>query len=226
MIDPRRPLVEAVHARFIHRWVRPSDIIWDIGANLGLFAFPAALKARTGRVYAFEPDADMAHHLLRATRLRSNRGLNIEVICAALSDADGAAIFEISKFSRAMSRLAGFGPWNSVAIDETRIVPQFHIDTLAKTLIAPNVIKIDVEGAELAVLRGGAATIAIHRPAILIEGPKELWSPMTAFFSEYQYLMFDGEIERGPPLSHPAWNTVAIPTEKVTGSNPARRTGT
>lgn len=224
MIDPRRSLVEAAHARFIRQWVRPSDIIWDIGANLGLFAFPAALKARTGRVYAFEPDVDMAHHLLRATRLRSNKGLSVKVICAALSDADGAATFEISKFSRAMSRLAGFGPWNSVAIEETRIVPQFHMDTLAKTLTAPNIIKIDVEGAELAVLRGGAATIAMHRPAILIEGPKELWSQMTAFFSEHQYLMFDGEAECAPPLSQPTWNTVAIPAEKVTGLNPARRT--
>jgi FkbM family methyltransferase len=215
-LDPRRPLVEDVHARFIRQWMKPSDVVWDIGANLGVFAFPAALRARAGRVYAFEPDVDLAHYLLRATRLPANNCLPVSIICAAISEADGTAILEISKFSRAMNRIAGFGAWNSVAIDETRTVPQFKIDTLVKTLLPPDIIKIDVEGAELAVLGGGATTIAAHRPIILIEGPDELSRQMAEFFAEHRYVMLDGEAEYAPPLRFPVWNTVAIPVEKKT----------
>src|ERR1700719_4113886 len=48
--------IDRVHARFIARWVQADSIVWDVGGNMGLFSFPAALKARAGHVYTFEPD--------------------------------------------------------------------------------------------------------------------------------------------------------------------------
>jgi len=70
---------------------------------------------------------------------------------------------------------------DEVAVEQTRMVPAMRIDTLARHLAPPTVLKIDVEGAEADVLEGGEATISRHRPTILIEGPRELWAPMQAF---------------------------------------------
>src|SRR5208282_2691737 len=61
VLDPRGVAIDAVHRRFIRNWIKPNSVIWDIGANLGLFAFPAALRATAGHVYCFEPDVELAN---------------------------------------------------------------------------------------------------------------------------------------------------------------------
>jgi len=65
------------------------------------------------------------------------------------------------------------------------------------------------------VLEGGRLTIAAHRPTILIEGPKELWERMKAFFNEHDYVMLDGAAEHATALETPVWETVAVPREKL-----------
>ena len=210
-----KSMVHPVHQRFIRNWVKPDDVVWDIVANMGLFALPAALKA--SQVYAFEPDVEFAHYLKRSLRLRANRGLNASVICAAVSNIDSVANFEISKFSRAMNKLEAVGRWHqsSISVEETRIVPMLRIDTLANSLAPPTVLKIDVEGAEMLVLQGGAATIAAHRPSILIECPRKLAPALRIFFAMHRYILLDGALERPIPLSLPVWDTMAIPEEKM-----------
>jgi FkbM family methyltransferase len=218
VLDFRKSLVDLVHERFIREWITLDAVVWDIGANMGLFAFPAGLKAIAGRVYAFEPDLELAHYLLRSVRLRQNKKLNISVICIAVSNADGVAKFQISKFSRAMNKLESVGEWHQdkVVPKETRLVPTIRIDTLVKTLQPPTILKVDVEGAEVNVLEGGEETISSYRPTVLIEGPNELGDPMQAFFEKHRYVLFDGETADRSPLSYPVWNTIAVPKEKLT----------
>jgi FkbM family methyltransferase len=220
VLDFRKSPVDQVHERFIRKWVNSDAVVWDIGGNLGLFALPAALKATRGRVYTLEPDVELASNLLRSLRLRQNQKLNVTVACVAVSNIDGAASFQISKFSRAMNKLEAVGKWHEqqLVTKELRLVPTMRIDTLAKTLASPTVLKIDVEGAEIEVLEGGEATIARCRPIILIEGPSELSEPMLAFFQRHHYTILDGEVEHPWPLSHPVWNTIAIPEERLSES--------
>jgi FkbM family methyltransferase len=220
VLDFRKPLVDPVHERFIRDWVKPDAIVWDIGGNLGLFALPAALKAATGHVYVIEPDVDLAANLCRSLRLRDNKGLNVTVVCLAVSASDGVAAFQISKFSRAMNKLKAAGSWHEsqIVTEELRMVPTMTIDTLVKSLKPPTALKIDVEGAEVDVLKGASATIAAFRPAVLIEGPNELWGPMHDFFEKQRYILLDGETDHQSPLAHPAWNTIAIPRELLQAS--------
>jgi FkbM family methyltransferase len=209
--------VDPVHERFIRDWIEVDAIVWDIGANLGLFAFPAALKTRKGRVYAFEPDVELAANLHRSSRLRQNKQLNVFLLSVALSNVDGITDFQISRFSRALNRLAGAGTWNDarVATAELRPVVTMRIDKLARTIPPPTALKIDVEGAEMQVLEGGEETIAKYRPTILVEGPKELWDQMRLFFQRHQYVILDGAADTRSPLDEPTWDTVAVPTERV-----------
>lgn len=222
-LDPRRPIVDAVHASVIKRWVFPGAVVWDVGANLGLFALCAALKA--SRVYAFEPNAEVATWLKRSVRLPPNYALKIEIVVAALSDIDGEAPFQISKFSTALSKLEGVGHWNDSAVvaEEIKTVQTLTIDTLAQSLRPPDVLKIDVEGAEVKVLHGGRNTIAKQRPVILVEGPNTLWADMKAFFADHSYIMFNAAAAEENPIDEPTWDTLAVPRERL-NSAPNRQT--
>ncbi|HUC62577.1 MAG TPA: FkbM family methyltransferase [Alphaproteobacteria bacterium] len=223
LLDPRGLSVEPVHRRFIRDWVEARSIVWDVGAHLGMFALPASLKAKEGRVHAFEPDRDLAAKLECSLRLDCNAGLRVSVHALALADRDGVARFHVSKYSRAMNKLDKAGPWHAQEFRalETRQTETARIDTLARTLEPPSVLKIDVEGAEMRVLEGGADTIARCRPAILIEGPKELWAPMGDFFRRCDYVMLDGAAERPVPLDHPVWDTIAVPRERYAAGRTA-----
>jgi FkbM family methyltransferase len=215
-LDLRTSLVDQVHQRFISDWVEADAVVWDVGSNLGLFALPAALKSTRGRVYAFEPDVDLASNLLRSLRLNRNKDLDVSVLCVAVSNVDGTGAFQISKFSRAMNKLQAVGKWHDFQLvaAELRSVVTMRIDTLSKTLSPPTVLKIDVEGAEMEVLEGGEATISKYRPTMLVEGPSELRDPMRAFFEKHDYVLLDGGAERQVPLLDPVWDTVAVPREK------------
>jgi FkbM family methyltransferase len=216
VLSPRGVPIDPVHQRFITRWVESTSVVWDVGGNMGLFSFPAALRAREGQVYTFEPDVELARNLIRSTRRPRNRNLHVTVFSFALSDGDGTADFLIAAYGRSMNKLDGVGAWhdNLFVTSEKRAVGTYRIDTVAKSRQPPSVLKIDVEGAEMKVLEGGYETISRYRPAILIEGPKELWSQMVAFFKDLNYIVYDGQAQNPVILDAPVWDTVAIPREK------------
>ena len=78
--------VDPLLLRLAAEMVRPGDTVWDIGANLGLFSFAAAVAAGpTGTVLAVEPDTMLAGLLRRSAAL--NRGhAPVDVLPAAVSD--------------------------------------------------------------------------------------------------------------------------------------------
>ena len=220
VLDPRRVPIDPVHTRFIAHWVQPASVVWDIGGNMGLFAFPAALKASAGMVYTFEPDVELANALLRSMHRPLNRALPVKLMPFALSDVDDILEFLIADHGTSMNKLSGEGPWhdNLFVAREERIVPCFRIDSIAHRLRQPDIIKIDVEGAELRVLKGGWSTIASARPVMLIEGPKELAPGIDAFLRDLNYVLLDGAVDRPTELDSIVWDTVAVPREKAPAS--------
>lgn len=214
VLSPRLP-IDPSHERFIETWVKKDSVVWDIGGNMGLFAFPAALKAREGQVYVFEPDVELAANLVRSTRRKHNAGLNITVVPCAAADTDGPCRFLISAYGRSMNKLAGVGAWHDGIFrsSEERMVTTMRIDTAIAVLKPPSVIKIDVEGAEMMVLEGGRKTIQQYRPVLTIEGPDELADAFKAYFDELRYVILDGASENPSPITHSVWNLVAVPNE-------------
>jgi FkbM family methyltransferase len=147
------------------RLIRPGMTVYDIGANVGFTAVLAARQATsTGRVVCFEPLAANAASIQANARL--NEFANIEVLQAALGANDGEAEFHVSE-SPTWGRLAGAGaaPRQNGAVR----VPIRCLDSLREQLPMPQFIKMDVEGAEADVIRGGTQLLSACRPILVIE---------------------------------------------------------
>ena len=131
--------------------------IYDIGAQAGFYSlFFSQLVGSTGRVYAFEPCAYEARYLLDHIRL--NNVANVRVIQAAVSERSGLAALT---FDRGQTQNA-----ISDRSDAVLQVPAYSLDDLR--LPPPALIKMDVEGAESAVLEGARRMLREHRPVVFV----------------------------------------------------------
>ena len=148
------------------RHVAPCSTFYDVGANLGFFALLGArLAGPEGRVYAFEPAPANAAAIRHNIEL--NRFSNIEVIEQAVSSQTGQGRLQVVD-DQSWSKLEEYGAHPGT--EQVLTVPLAAIDDLVRGgLPAPHVVKIDIEGAEIAALEGMRETIARHRPAIICE---------------------------------------------------------
>lgn len=145
----------------------PGGVFYDVGANIGfLTVIGARLAGPAGRVYAFEPVPANVDAVRRNVAL--NRFDNVEVVEVALSNRSGTGELALAAYSGG-SVLADAGtPPDQAGVLSVRLA---CIDELVEQggLRPPTFVKIDVEGAELAVLEGMARTAVRHRPVILCE---------------------------------------------------------
>jgi hypothetical protein len=73
--------------RFAEYGVGPGSIVWDVGANVGVFAFCAAQRAGpSGRILAIEADAWLAELMKRSAILRRPAAASVAVLCAAVAE--------------------------------------------------------------------------------------------------------------------------------------------
>jgi FkbM family methyltransferase len=94
--------------RMVRELVRPGSVVWDVGANVGLFSFSAAALAGPGGfVLAIEPDVWLAHLLGRsAQRIQQHsRAARVAVLCAAASGANRIRQLQIAERARAANYL-------------------------------------------------------------------------------------------------------------------------
>lgn len=143
--------------------LRPGDVFFDIGANAGCITIPVAQARPQVRVIAFEPQTSLARCLAISAKL--NRLNNVEVFTHALGDHQGTVDLYVPAHGVCASLIAGEANSRAVPCPMTTI--DAEID--AGRLPCPNVIKIDVEGAELQVLSGGVRLIRNHSPIIIFE---------------------------------------------------------
>ncbi|MBF6571126.1 MAG: FkbM family methyltransferase [Candidatus Binataceae bacterium] len=139
------------------RFVSPGMTIYDIGAQAGIYTlFFSKLSGASGRVYAFEPCPYEARFLV--DHVRMNGLANVKIIQAAVAERTG--FVGIS---------TGRGSCQNQICDDAAtalMVPCINLDTL--DLPSPDLIKIDVEGAESAVLAGAHRVLRETRPVIFV----------------------------------------------------------
>src|SRR5579862_9418441 len=148
--------------------LRPGMVYFDAGANVGFFAVLAArLLGPTGRVVCFEPLPDNARQIERNASL--NGFSTIAVTLDALGGSNRAETFQTSdEPTWGMLNSTGKAPDRSSGTIEVNVRTLDSLCGPGKFPL-PNVMKIDVEGAEVELLEGAAATIAASRPILIIE---------------------------------------------------------
>lgn len=143
--------------------IAPGDVVFDVGANLGAYSLLfAQWTGPGGHVYAFEPAPEARRGLERHVQLNRVQD-RLTVRPEAVSAADGTVQF-LASGPRGDNRIAGGAAHGS----NRRIdVTTTSIDAFcAAHRVNPTLIKIDVEGAELDVLKGARATIAARGGAL------------------------------------------------------------
>jgi FkbM family methyltransferase len=161
---------ERSELQFILGVLQPGMNFMDIGSNVGLFAIAAAKKIEHGKVYAFEPCASTFQILKE--NIRFNALNNIIAVPRALGDRKGQAIFYINARGK-----DGLNTMGRPAHPDCQIVSQelIQVTTLDDFLedhgiSRIDVMKVDVEGAELLVFRGGIKLLQRRdAPLILYE---------------------------------------------------------
>lgn len=152
--------------------VRPGDTVLDVGANVGAYAMLFGRWVQPGgRVLAFEPSPEAHAGLVAHLRLNGLAGV-VEARAEAVAGESGTLRFR-SEGLHGTSRLAD----GASSID----VPAVSVDDLcAREGIDPALLKVDVEGAELDVLRGARETIARrgHALALFVEMHPTTWREM------------------------------------------------
>jgi FkbM family methyltransferase len=142
-----------------------GDMVWDIGANCGVFAFSCI---RAQRVIAVEPDPFLAHLLQKSVSI--NNSARVDVFTAAVSDRVGISEFSIAARGRASNHLSGVASRTTAGGHRSRFaVPTTTLDVMLDHFGSPDFVKIDVEGAELKVLQGAARLLSSVKPPIYIE---------------------------------------------------------
>lgn len=155
---------ERDEARFLREHLRPGMTVVDAGANVGFYTVAFSEAVGTGgAVHAFEPDPFCAS-ILRDRIRGLDTADNVRVEEAALGDSEGEAVLYCSYRDRAESRLHPFGsatPVEPVRVRTTTLDAYCRDHGVGRI----DAVKIDVEGAEVAVLRGMAGIMARRPPA-------------------------------------------------------------
>jgi len=174
------PTIQSVLSSVLRR----GEVFFDVGAHVGFFSLIAArLVGSEGSVFAFEPDPD------NFARLRANISRNgmawVRPICAAACDRRGTATFVRSAL--ASSRMEGrvVGDESAVAAEVLPVDCVMLDDEFSPRLGA---VKVDVEGAELLVLKGAPRLLAEGKLRWIVEAhSQELEAAVTKIFREANY---------------------------------------
>jgi FkbM family methyltransferase len=147
----------------------PGSVLWDIGANVGVFSLYAALLRETS-VVAFEPSASNFYVLSRNIQI-NNLGNKITALCVAFSDCSKLGVLNMTSadMGAATSQFGQAGDqspyWEKTITPIGQGMIGFTIDEFIDRFQPPfpNYLKIDVDGLEWPILQGAVQTLADSR---------------------------------------------------------------
>ena len=138
--------------------LKPEMVVYDIGANVGYYTLLAStLVTNEGKVYSFEPFPENVAYLNK--HLELNKISNVSVIEKAISNQNGKLKFEIGE-NNSVGKISDTG---------TIVVETISIDDFIKQgYPKPDVIKMDIEGAEYVALTGAHHLLKSNKPIIFL----------------------------------------------------------
>lgn len=181
--------------------VKPGDTCFDIGGWRGYCAGVMACSG-AARTVVFEPLPANGERIRRLISLNPHLP-SISLEACAVGEADGVAVFRLMPES-SMGKLDQSPFQASETSSQSIEIPVISLDSFCKSHEIPtvNLIKLDVEGAEMMALRGATQLIERCRPRLFIEAhSRALTAEVTAFLSERGYRLEALETGR-PPDGH------------------------
>jgi FkbM family methyltransferase len=155
--------------RFLIQQLETAKCFVDVGSCLGYYAIIASKFLSHGIIFAFEMDA--VNHAILIENVRLNGCTNVHAIHMAISDQSGAIVYDKHHDQRLdfteYSILARGADFHAAQLESVEAVSLD--DFFIEKDITPDVLKIDVEGAEMNVLTGMSELIRYHAPRLIIE---------------------------------------------------------
>jgi FkbM family methyltransferase len=154
----------------LRRMLGPGAVFVDCGAHVGVFTMLASRwVGGEGRVISFEPSSRERARLVEHTHV--NQLANVTVIAAAVADREGQVTLKVAidQFGGLNTIGAAFA-YDVPVLEEVSVpVTTLDISLAANHLERVDVIKMDIEGAEYAALRGATSVLDRWRPALIFE---------------------------------------------------------
>jgi FkbM family methyltransferase len=186
------------------RALRPV-VFWDVGANIGLYSWICLTVDPAARAVLFEPDPDNLRLLAVTCGAAGGRA---ETIPAAVSSQDGEALFLADPRTGHRGAIASSGGDASGLT-----VATVALDSLvAAGRPPPALIKMDIEGAELAALQGAERLLREHRPVILLEAFDGAVGAACSHLAQRGYVLFNAERPTDDMTSN---NFLAVPASRA-----------
>ena len=166
--------------------IQPGDVCWDIGANIGFYTCLLASRVEdAGTVVAFEPALRTCGYLHENVSL--NRFTNVTVVNKGLGDRVEQRHLYYAEAGLAEGTASLKYPNGRAASERVTLDT---IDNLIQELPVPDFIKIDVEGYQLEVLRGGEHCLKTHAPLLMAE-LKDVGETNQTMFGEIENYVAD-----------------------------------
>lgn len=190
---------------WIERNILPGDIFYDIGANVGAYSFIADVVAcGAARIYAFEPGFTTYAALVKNALVNHAFG-RVTPLPVALSDRTVLKVLHYSSTTpgAASHVLSNQHTRNETTVSsESQVVLAYALDDFVQQfdLPQPNLIKLDVDGAELSVLSGASNTLRFPSlRSILVEVCEnhETASVLTQLLGQYGFILDSRHVHPG-----------------------------
>ena len=203
----------------VEYFINENSIVWDIGANVGVFSYSAAAQGAT--VIATEPDLFLVNLIMKSKRLKRNNDLKVTILPIANGKKDTVNNLLIANRGRASNALeTSFGMKTQMGgVRDIISVPIMKLDTmLCGKIPPPTFLKIDVEGSEVDVLAGATKILKEIRPIIFIEADIRTRPKVDAILNANNYVLYENieDVKNGAFVHGQIKkkDTIAIPKNK------------
>jgi FkbM family methyltransferase len=161
--------------------VRPDDTVWDVGANIGIYAVLLGRAAHRGHVVSFEPVTETRERLVG--NIARNGITNVTVEAVALSDREGRAHMAVHANAHGCDYIdLEHGSSTPRATTVYTMTEAIDVPIMTGATYAdrsphgtPDVIKVDIEGHEPEFLDGAWSIVAERRPTLMMEVNPPTW---------------------------------------------------
>lgn len=155
---------ESLTLKLFRELLQPDSTVIDVGANVGMYSIFFARIAERSRIFSFEPN-EATRTVLQDNIILNGIDDRVEVLSYALSDSDSDAFLVCPEGRDAFAFLTDNDEEDSIP------VKMMKLDTFVsnRNIDRVNLIKVDIEGAELLFLKGAECTLRDQRPVIVFE---------------------------------------------------------